>query len=76
MAVKTFIHVNGHNLRMNKRDHGNRPVFTAKDYKHNRKGNFVKIHGPSELEYFPGTGTPHKSGAVAAIITYSDVDIW
>lgn len=74
MAMKTLIHVNGQNLRLNKRDHGKRPVFTAKDYRRNRKGNYVQIHGPSELEYFPGK--PHKSGAVAAIITYSEVDVW
>lgn len=70
----TRIHVNGANLRANKRDRGIRPVFTAKDYKQNRKGNKVLIDGPSLLIYSPKEKM--KSGAVAWIETIADVEVF
>ena len=73
MAKLYRIHVNGANLRMNKKDKGNRPVFTVKDYKQNRKGNYVVIQGPSEMIF---SHKSLKSGAVAWIETYSDVDVY
>lgn len=72
--MKTRIHVNGQNLRANKKDGGNRPVFTAKDYKRNRKGNHVLILGPSSLEF--SLDKRMKSGAVAWIETYDRVKVW
>lgn len=71
----TRIHVNGANLRANKKDGGHRPVFTAKDYRRNRKGNNVWIDGPSSLVYLP-TGKKLKSGAVAYIITRAPVEVY
>jgi hypothetical protein len=68
------IHVNGHLLRMNKKDGGNRPVFTVKDYKGNRKGNLVKIMGPSTLEF--DMSKKLKSGAVAYITTDAEVEVY
>lgn len=70
--MKTRIHVNGAHLRMNKKDGGKRLVFTAKDYKSNRKGNHVEIGGPSRLVYTPGK--PLNSGAIAYIET--DAPVW
>lgn len=66
------IHVNGHNLRANKKDGGSRPVFTVKDYKSNRVGNSVSILGPSKLVF---RHKPLNSGAVAWIETYADVRV-
>lgn len=68
--MKTRIHVNGHHIRMNKKDGKRRPVFTAKDYRQNRKGNYVEIRGPSALVY-PGKAL--NSGAVAWIETQAEV---
>lgn len=74
MPRRTIIHVNGHNLKSNKVGRNReKPVFTVKDYKQNRKGNLVLIHGPSELIF---SDSPLKSGAVAWIETYSDVDVF
>jgi hypothetical protein len=77
----TRIHVNGQNLRANKKRYtkkhpqGKRnTVFTVKDYKRNRKGNYIQIHGESEIIYQPNR--PLKSGAVAWIETYADVDVF
>lgn len=71
MAVLKRIHVNGHHLRMNRKNGTNLPVLTVKDYRSNRKGQTVSIDGPSVLKYRPHA--PLKSGAVAWIETYGDV---
>lgn len=77
----TRIHVNGQNLRANKKRYsakypqGKRnAVFTVKDYKRNRKGNYVQIDGPSELIYQPDHSL--KSGAVAWIETEAPVRVF
>lgn len=66
----TRIHVNRQNVQRNKKGE-KLPVFTAKDYISNRKGNEVVIMGPSKLIYSPDK--PLKSGAIAWIETQSDV---
>lgn len=71
--MKTRIHVNGANLRANKKDGGMRPVFTAKDYRQNQKGNYVAIYGYSVLKYQPDRKM--KSGAVAWIETNAPVKV-
>jgi hypothetical protein len=68
----TRIHVNQHNIKSNQKG-DNLPVFTVKDYKQNRKGNRVLIHGPSKLVYKPDS--PLNCGARAWIETYSKVDV-
>lgn len=76
----TRIHVNGQNLRKNKvhlRKGGRRvrnTVFTAKDYRTNRTGTRVVVHGPSTLVYRPRN--PLNSGAVAWIETSHKVDVY
>lgn len=47
----TRIHVNRFNLMRNTRYGENLPVFTAKNYKGNHKGDKVEIGGPSTLVY-------------------------
>ena len=73
----TRIHVNGQHLRQNKKNPNTgrrKPVFTVKDYRMNRKGNAVTIHGPSHVVYHPDY--PMKSGAVAWIETEAEVDVY
>jgi hypothetical protein len=66
--MKTRIHVNGQNVRSNKKDGGDRPVLTVKDYRRNRKTNKrVTLTGPSQLIYRPDRRLP--SGAVMWIET-------
>lgn len=72
--MKTIIHVNGHNLRANKKNKNeDLPVFTVKDYRRNRKGNTVLILGPSMMVFKPHKKL--KSGAVAWIQTNSPVEV-
>ena len=70
--MKTRVHVNRQNIAINKRG-GNKPVFSAKDYRRNRKGNLVKIHGPAVLVYRPEHPLP--CGAVAWLETEAEVDV-
>lgn len=67
------IHVNGANLRLNKRTRpiSNFPVFTVKNRRDNIKGNLVEINGPVILIYDPHK--PMKSGAVAWMETKAEV---
>lgn len=70
--MRTRVHVNGHNIRLNKKDGGERPVFTVKDYKRNRKTNrAITFTGPVTLFYKPDA--PLKSGAVAWMETDAPV---
>lgn len=71
--MKTRIHVNQHNIKANRKDGGNRPVITAKDYKQNRYGHEVQIDGPSTVVYSPDK--PLSCGAVLWIQTESDVTV-
>lgn len=71
--MRTRIHVNQHHIKRNRRDGGDRPVFTVKDYKQNRLGNKVILRGPSILRYTPAA--PLKAGAVAYIETHDRVDV-
>jgi hypothetical protein len=58
-------------IKANAKDGGNRPVFTVKDYKQNRKAHRVLIDGPSALVYTPEK--PLSCGARAYIITDASV---
>lgn len=71
----TRIHVNGANLRMNKKDGRRRPVFTIKDrfkgkYR-NRKTNGPVYFAGGRLLYCPHN--PLSSGAVAWFETEGEV---
>lgn len=69
--MKTKIHVNRHNISRNKKDGGNRPVFTVKNYIENRTTNHVEIKGPAKFIYSPDK--PLSCGAVAWVETTGEV---
>lgn len=70
---KTIVHVNRQHIAMNRKDGGNRPVFTVKDYKSNRKGDSVTMDGPVTFIYQPEKPLP--CGAVAWAETYGEVHV-
>lgn len=74
MPRLTRIHVNRHHIALNKKDGLNRPVFTVKDYKSNRRGDNVIIYGRSEMRYSPDD--PLACGATAWMETSAVVDVY
>lgn len=76
--MKTYIHVNQHNVRSNKTKGTNLPVITIKQGKKNTYCNEVEILGPSKIIY-GGEGCDVKPilscGARVVIITESEVRI-
>jgi len=75
--LKTIVHVHQAHIRHNRKTSGKlKPVFTAKDYKQNRKGNTVIILDNEKREvarliYSPEK--PLKCGAVAWLSTENEV---
>lgn len=67
----TVIHVNGGQIRTNRKTGAINPVFTVKHGKENIKTNSVVIEGPSELIYSPDN--PLHCGARAWIETLAPV---
>lgn len=73
--AKTFIHVNQHKIRSNKKNGTNEPVITVKQGKTNRYGHSVDILGPSRVVY-GGNEVPLLScGARVVIETEAEVII-
>lgn len=73
--MKTYIHVNQHIIRSNKKTDGNEPVITVKRGSKNTYCRKVKILGPSEVVY-SGNGKPLlPCGARVAVVTESEVEI-
>jgi len=72
--MKTFIHVNQHNIKSNAVKKTNLPVLTVKDYKQNRLGNSVEICGISRIVYSPEK--PLKCGAKVWIETEAPVVVY
>lgn len=73
--MKTYIHVNQHKIRANKKHGTDEPVITIKRGKSNTYCHEVSIKGPSVLRY-SGNGKPILScGARVVIETESDVEI-
>jgi hypothetical protein len=70
--MKTVIHVNRQNLARNRKGES-LPVFTAKDYKQNRRGTRVEVLGPSTFVYSPEK--PLKCGAIAWVETDAEVRV-
>ncbi|MBS3648722.1 hypothetical protein KEU06_08780 [Pseudaminobacter sp. 19-2017] len=70
--MKAIIHVNRQFIAFNKRDGGNRPVYTIKIGGKTRYGRGVDIHGPSIAVYDP---TGLKCGAKAWIETEAPITI-
>ena len=76
--MKTYIHVNQHNVRSNKTKGTDLPVITIKQGKKNTYCNEVEILGPSKIIYC-GSGNDVKPilscGARVVIETESEVNI-
>ena len=72
---KTYIHVNQHVIRSNKKNERNDPVITVKQGSKNTYCHEVAINGPSKVVY-GGNDKPLLScGARVVIETESTVDI-
>jgi len=72
---KTYIHVNQHVIRSNKKNERNDPVITIKQGSKNVYCHQVAIHGPSKVVY-GGNDKPLLScGARVVIETESEVEV-
>ena len=72
---KTYIHVNQHVIRSNKKHGKDDPVITIKQGSKNTYCHEVQINGPSKMIY-GGNDKPILScGARVVIETESDIDI-
>jgi len=69
--MKTYIHVNQHNIRANAKG-ANKPVLTVKNYKQNRKCNEVNFTN-GKIVYSPDK--PLSCGAKVWIETMEPVEI-
>jgi hypothetical protein len=75
MPKKTYIHVNQHKIRANKKNGTDEPVITVKKGSTNTYCHEVEINGPSRVVY-GGNDKPLLScGARVVIETESSVDI-
>ena len=75
MPKKTYIHVNQHKIRANKKNGTDEPVITVKKGSPNTYCHEVEINGPSRVVY-GGNDKPLLScGARVVIETESSVDI-
>lgn len=73
--AKTYIHVNQHKIRANKKNGTNEPVITVKKGKNNTYCHEVKLLGPSTVVY-GGNDKPLLScGARVVIMTEGEVEI-
>lgn len=73
--MKTYIHVNQHKIRSNRKNGENEPVITVKQGRKNTYCSEVKILGPSSVIY-GGNDKPLLScGARVVIYTESDIEI-
>ena len=73
--VKTYIHVNQHKIRSNKKNGTNEPVITIKQGTKNTYCHEVKVLGPSTVIY-GGNDKPLLScGARVVIKTEAEVEI-
>lgn len=73
--MKTYIHVNQHVIRANKKTGADDPVITVKQGRKNTYCRRVKILGPSEVIY-GGNGKPIlPCGARVVIVTESEVEM-
>ncbi len=66
------IHVNQHHVKANKKDGGNRPVFTVKTYKENVTCYHVDVRGGVELVNRPNK--PLSCGATVWIEIRDEVE--
>jgi hypothetical protein len=72
---KTYIHVNQHVIRANKKHDKNDPVITVKSGKNNTYCHQVEILGPSKVVYGGNDKPLLNCGARVVIETESEVNI-
>lgn len=75
MTKKTYIHVNQHVIRSNKKHNKNDPVITVKSGKTNTYCHEVEILGTSKIIYGGNDKPLLNCGARVVIETESDVRI-
>ena len=73
--MKTYIHVNQHKIRANKKHGTNEPVITVKKGRSNTYCHAVKILGDSIVRYGGNEKPILSCGARVVIETESDVEI-
>ena len=73
--MKTYIHVNQHIIRSNKKNNEDAPVLTVKQGAKNRYCKRVRILGPADVVYSGNESTLLSCGARVAIVTESEVEI-
>ena len=73
--MKTYIHVNQHKIRSNKKNNTNEPVITVKQGKSNTYCHEVKILGDSIIRYGGNEKPILSCGARVVIETQSKVEI-
>ena len=72
---KTYIHVNQHVIRSNKKHDKNDPVITVKQGSSNTYCHEVQINGPSKVVYGGNEKPLLSCGARVVIETEASVDI-
>ena len=72
---KTYIHVNQHVIRSNKKNNENEPVITVKRGSSNTYCHEVQINGPSKVVYGGNEKPLLSCGARVVIETEASVDI-
>ena len=72
---KTYIHVNQHVIRANKKNGTNDPVITIKQGSKNTYCHEVEIQGPSKVIYGGNEKPLLNCGARVVIETESNIDI-
>ena len=72
---KTYIHVNQHVIRSNKKNNENEPVITVKQGSKNTYCHEVQINGPSKVIYGGNEKPLLNCGARVVIETESNIDI-
>jgi hypothetical protein len=75
MKKKTYIHVNQHVIRANKKNGTDDPVITVKQGRTNNYCSEVKVHGPSTIVYGGNDKPILPCGARVVIVTESEVEI-
>ena len=73
--MKTYIHVNQHKIRANKKHGTNEPVITVKQGKKNTYCHSVEVMGPSIVRYGWNEKPILSCGARVVIETESEVRI-
>lgn len=74
-GMKTYIHVNQHIIRSNKKNNESEAVITVKRGSKNTYCKKVKILGPSEVIYSGNDKPLLPCGARVAVVTESEVEI-